>query len=209
MNAAEILEALRAHHTPAKGWVTVAEAPCVLGMRATLLDNPDAPTGVSVVGDQRIDLFALNVWPSSGHERVAYEIKVSRSDWLRELKDQDKSLAARLLANRFVIAAPVGLVKRSELPEGWGLVEVRDDGTLYTFRAGEHRDVADPPQAFLYALLRAGSGQKWSKRCAAGDCNRGGRFYAWHGGVWTGVRVGLCAKHRDEWNAVEAMEQVS
>lgn len=196
MNAADVIEALRAYHSPAKGWVTVAEAPCVLGMRATLLVNPDAPTGVSVVGDQRIDLFAVNVWPSNRFERVAYEIKVSRSDWLREVAQPGKSLAARLLANRFVVAAPTGIVKRSELPDGWGLVEVRDDGSLYTVRAGAHRDVADPPLEFLYALLRTGTGQKWSKRCAIGNCNRAGKWFAWHGKL----RVVLCARHRDEWN---------
>lgn len=37
---------------------------------------------------QRFDAVALGLVPSVGYARIVYEVKVSRSDWLRELKPQ-------------------------------------------------------------------------------------------------------------------------
>lgn len=69
------------------------------------------------------DAVAINLWPSKGLTIEIFEVKVSRSDWLRELKDPDKAGAALKLADYFSVVATAGIVKREELPEGWGLLE--------------------------------------------------------------------------------------
>lgn len=70
------------------------------------------------------DGVAVNLWPERTMTIDIYEVKVSRYDWLRELKDPDKTQAALDLADRFTIVAPVGVVQWDELPRGWGLIEV-------------------------------------------------------------------------------------
>jgi hypothetical protein len=72
-----------------------------------------------------IDVFAQRFWRSgAGEERVAYEVKVSRSDLLAELRRPEKRALALELSNRFYFATPPGLVRPGELPEECGLVEV-------------------------------------------------------------------------------------
>lgn len=77
---------------------------------------------------QRIDGFAIARWTSAKARRIAYEIKVSRSDFLAELKDPDKRAAALACANEFYFVVPVGLIKPDEIPPECGLIEVMDNG---------------------------------------------------------------------------------
>ena len=92
------------------------------------------------------DAIAVSLWPSRGYAIDVFEVKVSRSDWLRELKDPGKSEAAWGIGDRFWIVATAGVVEHAELPHGWGLIEahggkVTDDGMtgrrLRTVKAAE------------------------------------------------------------------------
>ncbi len=58
----------------------------------------------------------------------AYEIKISRGDWLHELRDPSKSQAARVLVDYWWVVAPPGVVRPKELPPGAGYLEARDTG---------------------------------------------------------------------------------
>ena len=49
-----------------------------------------------------------------------FEVKVSRSDWLRELADADKAQAWKRYCHHWWLVAPRDVVKPGELPEGWG-----------------------------------------------------------------------------------------
>lgn len=74
------------------------------------------------------DAMAVSLWPSRGHTFDIYEIKVSRSDWQRELNKPDKAEDACKIADRFWIIAPAGCVRDGELPPTWGLLEITGDG---------------------------------------------------------------------------------
>lgn len=116
------------------------------------------------------DAVAVALWPSRGYAIDVFEIKVSRSDWLRELKDPAKSEAAWQIGNRFWIVATAGIVQPGELPPGWGLIEaygakVTGDGltgrrlrtvTAAEFRGGKVGEVAKQPisKGLLVAMLR-------------------------------------------------------
>lgn len=69
------------------------------------------------------DGVAVSLWPSRGYAIDVFEVKVSRSDWMRELKDPAKSEAAWEIGDRFWICATAGVVDPAELPHGWGLIE--------------------------------------------------------------------------------------
>ena len=56
---------------------------------------------------------------------IAFEVKVSRADWLSELKKPDKHLPAKAFAGQLYVVAPPDVVKVEELPAGVGLIEVK------------------------------------------------------------------------------------
>ncbi len=77
------------------------------------------------VNERTIDVFMVRNWASGiGHDRLAIEVKVSRSDYKNETPT--KRAPAEAAAHRTVYAAPAGLIGPSTLPPGWGLIEVHD-----------------------------------------------------------------------------------
>lgn len=72
------------------------------------------------LGDRRLDGLAMNQWASRGRCLVGFEIKVSRSDWLNELKNFQKAEAAYRECDQFYLVTPKDIVKDGELPVGWG-----------------------------------------------------------------------------------------
>ncbi len=105
---------------------------------------------------RRIDAYALHTWPSKKLLRRAYEVKVSRSDLLRELKDPRKRQAAMALSNQFyfVVADDVKCLT-SELPDETGLMRWSPTTGLRVAKEAPYRTVPDPPVAFMVALARA------------------------------------------------------
>ncbi|VAW72231.1 hypothetical protein MNBD_GAMMA12-1661 [hydrothermal vent metagenome] len=89
-----------------------------------------------------IDAFAINLWPSKKHRKIAYEIKVSRADFLKELKSPEKRQWASEISHQFYFIAPQGIIRTEELPEGCGLLEVIDDTIIDVIKAplSEARD---------------------------------------------------------------------
>lgn len=75
------------------------------------------------------DVLMVGLWPSRGCMLEGMEIKVSRSDWLRELKRPQKAEAFVGYCDRWwVVAASPDLVKPNELPPTWGLMAVKARG---------------------------------------------------------------------------------
>lgn len=77
---------------------------------------------------QRIDAWALNCYPSEKFVKIAYEIKVSHTDFVREKLDPEKRQPAMEVSDYFYIAAPRGLIAPMELPKDCGLLVVYDSG---------------------------------------------------------------------------------
>jgi hypothetical protein len=72
---------------------------------------------------QRVDAFALNSLPHTGMKRVCYEIKVSRADFLGELKHPLKRRIGMRYSNEFYFVTPAAMIDLSELPAECGLIE--------------------------------------------------------------------------------------
>lgn len=72
--------------------------------------------------NRRCDLLRIGLWPSRGYGIDVHELKVSRSDWLRELADPGKADSWWPYSSRFWVVAPAGVVQPEELPPGWGLL---------------------------------------------------------------------------------------
>ncbi|MFJ5984270.1 hypothetical protein [Lentzea sp. NPDC092896] len=71
----------------------------------------------------RADFVAISVWGSRGLAIDVHEVKVSRADWLTELRQPSKAEAWWPYSSRFWLVVPdASLVKPGELPDGWGLM---------------------------------------------------------------------------------------
>lgn len=74
-----------------------------------------------------IDGLALHCWAGSSkvrYERIGYEVKVSRSDFRREIRSPLKRAGAMRICDRFYFACPEALILAQEVPAGCGLVWV-------------------------------------------------------------------------------------
>lgn len=86
-----------------------------------------------------------------GQSRTAIEVKISRSDYLRET--DAKRRVWRAITNRFVYATPAGLLRPDEIPYGCGLWEVDDAGRVTIVkRAKSNRNPEPVPHQVLVAL---------------------------------------------------------
>lgn len=81
---------------------------------------------------KRADCLALNTSASRNFKLIGFEFKASRSDWLSEKKDPEKSdYFVELCDEWYVVAGRRNIVEESELPDGWGLLELKPSGRLY------------------------------------------------------------------------------
>lgn len=81
-------------------------------------------TGFARKTTRTADALAISCYPSRGLFAVGIEIKVSLSDWRKELGDADKSQSIQRFCRQWYVAAPKGVVPLSEVPPNWGLLEV-------------------------------------------------------------------------------------
>lgn len=100
-----------------------------------------------------IDAVAVGIWPSTGHEVIGIEIKVSRSDWQREMKEPAKAQTLMRYCTRWYLACPDGLVKPDELPATWGMLVLKD-GAIKTKVTAKLLEPDPLTPGFMMAVLR-------------------------------------------------------
>lgn len=77
------------------------------------------------------DYIAVDKHVCSPQSIIGHEIKVSRADWLTELKDPSKAeVFARHCHQWYVVVPDAGLVRPDEVPEGWGVMAFDPSGRL-------------------------------------------------------------------------------
>uniref|UniRef100_A0AAU6W1Q9 Uncharacterized protein n=1 Tax=Pseudomonas phage Touem01 TaxID=3138548 RepID=A0AAU6W1Q9_9VIRU len=113
------------------------------------------------VGDQTgsnqsrwADAVSMNMYPSRGLEIHGFEIKVSRSDWLSELKNPAKSAPVQRYCDRWWIICPDGIIKPGELPPTWGHYEVKPGGAIRQVVAAPKLAAEPVTKGFMAAMLR-------------------------------------------------------
>jgi len=104
------------------------------------------------------DAVAMNLWPSRGMELHGFEIKVSRSDWLSELKNPEKSEPVQRYCDRWWIVCPAGIIKPGELPPTWGHYEVSESGQIRQVVPAPKLEPVPVTRTFMAAMFRRASG---------------------------------------------------
>lgn len=103
------------------------------------------------------DAIAVSLWPSRGLEIHGFEIKISRGDWLRELKAPEKSAPIQRFCDRWWIATSnAGIIRPGELPPTWGHLLMRG-GSLHMVADAPVLEAEPLGRPFMCALLRAAS----------------------------------------------------
>lgn len=94
------------------------------------------------------DVIGWNSRPMS----ILVECKASRSDFLAEHKKFHRTL--RGMGTRRYYAAPSGMIRPEELPEGWGLLEMGARGVSVTVEAVESEPDRKEEVLLLVSALR-------------------------------------------------------
>lgn len=100
------------------------------------------------------DALVIDLWPSSGHVIHGFEVKVSRSDWLTELKDPEKAEAFKRYCDHWWLVVPDAAIVRDDLPDGWGLLVAGTSGLRQRTRA-PRLDRTPMPHEMTASWLRA------------------------------------------------------
>jgi hypothetical protein len=150
-----IRDALRARYA-APAWALVQEVPDSTGFANRVCDG-----------------LAFSCWRSAtamhgarGGERLPYEvhgfeIKASRADWLRELKQPAKTDEFRRHCHRWwLVTGHHAIAKPEELPLGWGMLVPRGESlwTVVPAPLAKPEPIGGP---FLAALARRMVEQSW------------------------------------------------
>ena len=100
------------------------------------------------------DMIVQDLWFSKGLELIGHEVKVTRSDWVAELKDPEKAETFRRHLHRWYLVVPDRSIVRGDLPPGWGLMALRA-GKLRVVRPAPLTVPEPMPATMTAALLRA------------------------------------------------------
>lgn len=117
------------------------------------LDQVRNATGSSRV-TRTADAIAMSLWPSRGLELHGFEVKVSRTDWLKEKKDPSKADVIQKYCDRWWLAiGHKDIVQEGELPPTWGLIIPHGRG-LSIHKAAPALETKDLGRSFLAAVMR-------------------------------------------------------
>jgi hypothetical protein len=104
------------------------------------------------IGDRRADMVAIGLWASRGCPIVGIEIKESRSDWLRELRDPAKMEKLWRHCSSVYLAVSDPDIVKDDLPDGWGLLVPRGNSMVTKRRPAER--TPETGKAFWVRLLQ-------------------------------------------------------
>jgi hypothetical protein len=121
------------------------------------------------------DALVMSLWPSRGLEIIGFEVKVRRSDWMKELETPEKAEAIAQWCDRwYLVVGDEEIVKAGELPKNWGLFVPRADGLL---RCKTEAKLAEPEpepgRTFLAAVLRSIQAQLSPEAALQAEYHRG------------------------------------
>jgi hypothetical protein len=105
---------------------------------------------------RHLDAMAMGLWPSRGLTLYGIEVKASRYDWRKELEQPQKAEELARFCDYFYVAAPKDVVPLNEVPDKWGLLELRGE-TIVEAKAASKHEAEPTGRPFLAAIFRAAS----------------------------------------------------
>lgn len=122
----------------------------------------EVPNGTGLRRDARtIDGLAVNVWPSQ-FRILAFEVKVSRADFLNDVKTPAKRAPFVEACSEFYYVTPHGLVAPEEVPEECGLMYAQNGGRVVTKKVAQQRKVEGAVPLWLFLAMTRKRGQAYN-----------------------------------------------
>lgn len=112
------------------------------------------PNGTGGYKNRAIDVAVFQMWASKGLTRSAFEIKVTRQDFLRELAQPEKHKWCKEYFHEFWFVAPKDIIQVEELPNGVGWFYPRGN-QLCVGRRAVRNDNPKLDDVILAAFMRA------------------------------------------------------
>lgn len=109
--------------------------------------------------ERYFDFFVINTWPSQ-YCTIAFEIKVTRADFLNEMQQPHKRNDAMKFSDQFFFVAPKGCIKEDEIPKDCGYM-MATPGGFKTIKAAPYSKAELPDALFLAAILRAADNEEY------------------------------------------------
>lgn len=101
------------------------------------------------------DAVAMSLWPSRGLTLHGFEVKASRSDWVKELKNPSKAEGvAQFCDFWWLVVGDRAIVAPGELPASWGLIAPKGDKLVCVTEATKNESKVPITPNFLAALFR-------------------------------------------------------
>ena len=101
------------------------------------------------------DVLAISTWPSRGLFAEGIEIKVSKSDLVKELSMPQKAHEIARYCKHWWLAVSEGLVDETVMvPPTWGVIEVNDKLKAKVTRRAEVLEAAPMDALFVCSILR-------------------------------------------------------
>lgn len=108
-----------------------------------ILTQVRSSTGYNQV--RTADAIAMSLWPSRGLNLIGFEVKASRTDWLKELKEPAKAEELGMHCHYwYIVINDADHIKEGELPEAWGLIVPYGKG-LKIIKEAKYNEKAVPP----------------------------------------------------------------
>lgn len=119
------------------------------------------------------DVVSMSVWPSRGLSLIGLELKVSRSDWQKELSKPDKAESFFGFCDYWwLVIGDDKIVQVGELPEPWGLMVAKGNG-LKVVKEAPKLEPKPISRMFLAAIMRRAKEQEADKEALAAAFDSG------------------------------------
>jgi len=113
--------------------------------------------GTGWARESRADAIAIDTWPSHGLELIGFELKTSRQDWLREVKQPDKCDAIKQFCDRWYVVVNNDydvLRYHEEVPKDWGVMAMTYTGKIEVKKEAPKLAPVPIDRLFLASLMR-------------------------------------------------------
>lgn len=133
-----------------------------------LLD--EVPNATGTAKSRSCDAMAFSLWPSRGLSVIGFEIKCSRTDWMKEKENPAKAEAfARYCDFWYLVINESSIVQNGELPSNWGLICAHKKKLRVVKEAPKLSPEALPLKFFIAAIRRAHDQGKYLARAEFKD----------------------------------------
>jgi hypothetical protein len=101
------------------------------------------------------DAVAFNTFSSRGYKITGFEIKVNRSDLLKELKSPEKAEEIFKYCDEWYLVVANNILKETdEVPDNWGIMEINEKSKIKVLKKSKKNPNVILDRKFVASLLR-------------------------------------------------------